>query len=43
MSTADIRTLLPHSGRSVLLDRLLTADADELTAEVTVRDDARYA
>ncbi len=42
MSTLDIRTLLPHSGRSVLLDRLVAAEPDELTAEVTIRDDAPY-
>lgn len=38
----DIRSLLPHSGRMVLLDRLLFADAEELRAEVTIRIDSLF-
>ncbi|MET0265486.1 MAG: hotdog family protein [Duganella sp.] len=32
----DVRTLLPHSGRMVLLDRVLSADDDNLCAEVLI-------
>jgi predicted hotdog family 3-hydroxylacyl-ACP dehydratase len=42
MSTLDIRTLIPHSGRSVLLERVVATEPDALTAEVTVRDDSLY-
>lgn len=35
-SMPDIRTLLPHSGRMVLLDRVLGADAENLCAEVRI-------
>ena len=38
----DIRSLLPHSGRMVLLDRLLHAGAEELQAEVTIRADSLF-
>ena len=34
MSLPDIRTLLPHSGQMVLLDRVLSVDDDTLCAEV---------
>lgn len=39
MSMPDIRSLVPHSGRMVLLDRVVAADADTLTAELTIRAD----
>ena len=39
MTMPDIRRLVPHSSRMVLLDRVIAADAEELTAEVTIRDD----
>ena len=42
MNTLDIRALLPHSGRSVLLDRVVAREPDALTAEVTVRQDSLY-
>lgn len=32
----DVRTLLPHSGRMVLLERVLSADEDNLCAEVVI-------
>ena len=38
----DIRSLLPHSGAMVLLDRLLWAGAEELQAEVTIRADSLF-
>lgn len=34
MSLPDIRSLLPHSGQMVLLDRVTAVDADTLCAEV---------
>jgi predicted hotdog family 3-hydroxylacyl-ACP dehydratase len=42
MHTPDIRTLLPHSGRSVLLERLVVAGPDAVTAELTIREDSPY-
>lgn len=36
MTMPDIRTLVPHSGQMVLLDRVLSADADNLCAEVRI-------
>ena len=36
MSFPDIRELVPHSGAMVLLDRVLSADAENLCAEVTI-------
>jgi predicted hotdog family 3-hydroxylacyl-ACP dehydratase len=37
MMLPDIRDLVPHSGPMVLLDRVLSADAETLCAEVTIR------
>ena len=42
MESLDIRTLLPHSGPMVLLDHVVAADADSLTAEVRVRADSLF-
>jgi predicted hotdog family 3-hydroxylacyl-ACP dehydratase len=42
MNTLDIRTLIPHTGRAVLLDQVVAAESDALTAEVTVRHDSLY-
>jgi predicted hotdog family 3-hydroxylacyl-ACP dehydratase len=42
MSFPDIRTLVPHAGPMVLLDRVLAADADSLCAEVTIRADTLF-
>jgi len=36
MSFPDIRELVPHSGAMVLLDRVLSADAENLCAEVSI-------
>ena len=36
MTLPDIRTLVPHSGQMVLLDRVVSADADKLCAEVRI-------
>ena len=36
MSFPPIRELVPHSGAMVLLDRVLSADAENLCAEVTI-------
>jgi predicted hotdog family 3-hydroxylacyl-ACP dehydratase len=36
MTMPDIRTLVPHSGQMVLLDRVLSADTDNLSAEVRI-------
>ncbi|MFC3107949.1 3-hydroxylacyl-ACP dehydratase [Undibacterium arcticum] len=42
MDFPDIRTLLPHSGTMVLLDRVVAADADSLCAEVAIRPDSLF-
>ncbi len=42
MSMADIRELVPHSGDMVLLDRVLTADAGNLCAELTIRPESMF-
>jgi predicted hotdog family 3-hydroxylacyl-ACP dehydratase len=36
MIMPDIRTLVPHSGQMLLLDRVLSADTDDLCAEVRI-------
>lgn len=36
MSFPELRELVPHSGAMVLLDRVLSADADTLCAEVAI-------
>ena len=36
MSMPDIRSLVPHSGAMVLLDRVVSADDDNLCAEVRI-------
>jgi len=36
MTMPDVRELLPHSGQMVLLDRVLSADVDNLSAEVRI-------
>lgn len=40
---ADIRTLVPHAGPMVLLDRVISASSDSLCAEVMIRDDSMFA
>lgn len=37
MMLPDIRSLLPHAGAMVLLDRVVSADAESLCAEVAIR------
>src|ERR1051325_9811650 len=37
MAMPDIRGLLPHAGPMVLLDRVVSADAESLCAEVEIR------
>lgn len=37
MNLPDVRSLLPHSGAMVLLDRVLSVDRESLCAEVTIR------
>ena len=43
MSLPEIRDIVPHSGRMLLLDRLVACDAESLTAELTIREDALFA
>ena len=37
MAMPDIRSLLPHAGPMVLLDRVVSTDAESLCAEVEIR------
>jgi predicted hotdog family 3-hydroxylacyl-ACP dehydratase len=43
MTLPNVRDVVPHSGRMMLLDRVVAADADSLTSEVTIRADALFA
>ncbi|MBV6320995.1 hotdog family protein [Duganella violaceipulchra] len=36
MTMPDVRELVPHTGQMMLLDRVLSADADDLCAEVRI-------
>ena len=38
----DVATLIPHSGRMVLLDRVVQFDGNNLTTEMTVRNDGLF-
>lgn len=42
MELPDIRTLVPHSGPMVLLDRVVSADEETLCAEVRIRSDSLF-
>ena len=42
MSIPDIRSLLPHSGPMVLLDRVIAADEESLCAEVRIRQNSLF-
>jgi predicted hotdog family 3-hydroxylacyl-ACP dehydratase len=42
MTVPDIRSLLPHSGPMVLLDRVITADEESLCAEVRIRQNSLF-
>lgn len=43
MMMPDIRKLMPHSGQMVLLDRVISADADNLCAEVRIHEGSVFA
>lgn len=43
MTLPKVRDVVPHSGRMILLDRVVAADGESLTAEVTIRADALFA
>jgi predicted hotdog family 3-hydroxylacyl-ACP dehydratase len=38
-SAIDVAELIPHSGKMVLLDRIISCDNNSLSAELVVRDD----
>ena len=38
-NTIDVAELIPHSGKMVLLDRIIDCDDNSLSAECVVRDD----
>ena len=42
MSMPDIRSLVPHAGPMVLLDRVISADEQSLCAEVGIRSDTLF-
>ena len=42
MDLPDIRTLVPHAGRMVLLDRVVSAGAEDLCAEVRIHKDSLF-
>ena len=42
MNIPDIRSLVPHAGRMVLLDRVISADEESLCAEITIRSDSLF-
>lgn len=42
MNLPDIHSLVPHSGAMSLLDSLLAADAETLTAQVAIRPDTMF-
>ena len=42
MNLPDVRSLLPHSGAMVLLDRVLSVDSESLCAEVNIRLDTVF-
>ena len=42
MEMPDIRSLVPHAGPMVLLDRVISADEDSLLAEVRIRSDSLF-
>lgn len=42
MDLPDIRTLVPHAGRMALLDRVVSAGAEDLCAEVRIREDSLF-
>jgi predicted hotdog family 3-hydroxylacyl-ACP dehydratase len=42
MAIPDIRTLVPHAGPMVLLDRVVSFENENLCAEVTIRTDSMF-
>ncbi|MEP7073190.1 MAG: hypothetical protein ABI727_03330 [Nitrosospira sp.] len=42
MTLPEIRTLIPHSGEMILLDRLIWADTENLCAEVIIRTESLF-
>jgi predicted hotdog family 3-hydroxylacyl-ACP dehydratase len=42
MNTFSVEELLPHSGRMVLLNRVIEFDEENMVAEVIVRDDGLF-
>jgi predicted hotdog family 3-hydroxylacyl-ACP dehydratase len=42
MDMPDIRSLLPHAGPMVLLDRVISVSEDSLLAEVCIRSDSLF-
>ena len=42
MGIPDIRSLVPHAGSMVLLDRVISVDKDSLLAEVCIRSDSLF-
>ncbi|OGB23124.1 MAG: 3-hydroxylacyl-ACP dehydratase [Burkholderiales bacterium RIFCSPLOWO2_02_FULL_57_36] len=42
MDIPDIRSLVPHAGPMVLLDRVISVDPDNLCAEVAIRSDSVF-
>ncbi|MGB8640505.1 MAG: hotdog family protein [Pseudolabrys sp.] len=42
MDMPDIRSLVPHAGPMVLLDRVISVDEDSLVAEVCIRSDSLF-
>jgi predicted hotdog family 3-hydroxylacyl-ACP dehydratase len=42
MAIPDIRSLVPHAGPMVLLDRVVSVDEDSLLAEVCIRSDSLF-
>ena len=42
MAMPDIRSLLPHAGSMVLLDRVISVAEDSLLAEVCIRSDSLF-
>jgi len=42
MTMPDIRSLVPHGGPMVLLDRVISVDEDSLLAEVRIRSDSLF-
>lgn len=42
MELPDVRTLVPHAGPMVLIDRAISADAENLCAELRIRSESLF-